>query len=86
MTKNRDLGIVTIHSSENSRLVFKTDSIVDSVIDQFIDRAQFGKAKYNTDLDRNDLSVPEWITHAQQELMDGILYLEKLKTILGGKK
>jgi hypothetical protein len=86
MTKNRDLGIVTIHSSENSRLVFKTDSIVDSVIDQFIDRAQFGKAKYNTDLDRNDLSVPDWITHAQQELMDGILYLEKLKTILGGKK
>ena len=86
MTKNRDLGIVTIHSTENSRLVFKTDSIVDSVIDQFIDRAQFGKAKYNTDLDRNDLSVPEWITHAQQELMDGILYLEKLKTILGGKK
>jgi len=86
MTRNRDLGTVTTHSAENSRLVFKTDSIVDSVIDQFIDRASFGKAKYNTDLDRNDLSVPEWITHAQQELMDGILYLEKLKTILGGKK
>jgi hypothetical protein len=86
MTKNKDFGTNTIHSADNSRLVFKTDSIVDSVIDQFIDRAQFGKAKYNTDLDRNDLSVPEWITHAQQELMDGILYLEKLKTILGGKK
>ena len=86
MTKNRDLGTVTIHSSDNTRLVSKTDSIVDSIIDQFIDRAQFGKAKYNTDLDRNDLSVPDWITHAQQELMDGILYLEKLKTILSGKK
>jgi|GEM_PF-3072892 len=86
MTKNSDLGVNRIHSAENSRLVFKTDSVVDSIIDQFIDRAQFGKVKYNTDLDRNDLSVPEWITHAQQELMDGILYLEKLKSILGGRK
>jgi len=25
------------------------------------------------------LSVRDWITHAQEELMDGILYLEKLK-------
>ena len=30
-------------------------------------------------LDRNDLSKLEWINHAQEELMDGILYLEKLK-------
>lgn len=86
MTKNRDLGTNIIHDSTNTRQVLKTDSVVDSVIDQFIDRAQFGKVKYNTDLDRDDLSVPEWIEHAQQELMDGILYLEKLKKILGGRK
>ena len=86
MTKNRDLGTNIIHDSTNTRQVLKTDSVVDSIIDQFIDRAQFGKVKYNTDLDRDDLSVPEWIEHAQQELMDGILYLEKLKKILGGRK
>jgi hypothetical protein len=86
MTKNRDLGVDITYTESNSRHVLKTDSIVDSVIDQFIDRAQFGKAKYNTDLDREDLSVPDWIEHAQQELMDGILYLEKLKKILGGRK
>jgi hypothetical protein len=86
MTNNSDFGTNKIHSTENSRLVFKTDSIVDSIIDQFIDRASFGKVKYNTDLDREDLSVPDWIEHAQQELMDGILYLEKLKKILGGRK
>ena len=86
MTKNRDLGINTIYTENNTRQIPKTDSIVDSIIDQFVDRATLGKAKYNTDLDRQDLSVPEWIEHAQQELMDGILYLEKLKTILGGKK
>lgn len=86
MTKNTDLGENKIHSAENSRVVFKTDSIVDSIIDQFITRATFGKTKYGVTLDRDDLSVPDWIEHAQQELMDGILYLEKLKTLLGGKK
>lgn len=86
MTKNKDLGTSIIYDSTNTRQILKTDSVVDSIIDQFVDRAQFGKVKYNTDLDRDDLSVPEWIEHAQQELMDGILYLEKLKKILGGRK
>ena len=55
------------------------DSIVKSVINKFIKRSQKGKEKYNTDLDRTDLKVNDWINHAQEELMDGILYLEKLK-------
>ena len=42
-----------------------------------------GKKKYETDLDRTDLSLVEWIEHAKQEHMDAILYLEKIKwTIL----
>ncbi len=55
------------------------DSIVSAVIDKFATRAAFGKAKYGTDLDRTDLSVLDWIQHAQEEHMDAILYLEKLK-------
>ena len=55
------------------------DSIVKSVIMKFAERADFGKQKYGTDLDRTDLQTLDWITHAQEELMDGILYLEKLK-------
>lgn len=86
MTKNTDFGTNIIYDEDNSRRILKTDSVVDSVIDQFIDRATFGKVKYGVTLDREDLSVPEWIEHAQQELMDGILYLEKLKAILGGRK
>ena len=46
MTKNKDLGTNIIHDSTNTRQILKTDSVVDSVIDQFIDRAQFGKVKY----------------------------------------
>lgn len=57
----------------------KLDSIVSSVISKFRQRAEFGKKKYGTDLDRDDLSVLEWINHAQEEHMDAILYLEKLK-------
>ena len=71
---------------ETTRRINKTDSIVDSVIDQFITRATFGKEKYGTDLDREDLSVLDWIEHAKQEHMDAILYLEKLEKMLGGQK
>ena len=55
------------------------DSIVTTIIAKFEQRAKFGKAKYGTDLDRTDLSVLDWIHHAQEEHMDAILYLEKLK-------
>ena len=57
----------------------KYDSVVTSVISAFQKRAEIGKQKYGTDLDRKDLSVLEWIQHAQEEHMDAILYLEKLK-------
>jgi hypothetical protein len=67
------------------RLIDKTDSIVDSIIDQFVQRATFGKQKYGVDLDREDLSILEWIEHAKQEHMDAILYLEKLKKIVETK-
>jgi hypothetical protein len=56
------------------------DSIVASVIKLFAKRSEVGIKKYGVTLDRTDLSVLDWITHAQEELMDGILYLEKLKT------
>ena len=57
------------------------DSIVESVISKFKDRSNVGIQKYGTTLDRNDLTTLEWINHAQEEAMDFILYLEKLKQI-----
>jgi hypothetical protein len=38
-----------------------------------------GIKKYGVTLDRNDLSFQDWIKHAQEEAMDFILYLEKIK-------
>ena len=63
-----------------------SDSIVRTVIDKFISRSNVGLKKYGTNLDRTDLSVLDWIQHAQEEHMDAILYLEKLKQVLGGGK
>jgi hypothetical protein len=60
----------------------KLDSVVTSIIEQFTSRAKMGKAKYGVDLDRNDLTLLEWIEHAKQEHMDAILYLEKIKQIV----
>ena len=57
----------------------KLDSIVSSIIKKFEYRANFGKEKYGTDLDREDLTFLDWIQHAQEEHMDAILYLEKIK-------
>jgi hypothetical protein len=63
----------------NKDAEYKPDSIVQTILSKFVDRAKFGKQKYGTDLDRQDLSVLDWINHAQEEHMDAILYLEKLK-------
>jgi hypothetical protein len=58
---------------------YPVDSIVYSVVKQFMERAEAGRRKYRTDLDRTDLSMLDWIQHAQEEHCDAILYLEKLK-------
>ena len=55
------------------------DKVLESVIKQFRQRSEVGIKKYNTTLDREDLSCLDWINHAQQEAMDFVLYLEKLK-------
>jgi hypothetical protein len=76
-----DLNVLHIskddtNMDDNNEVV---DSVVFSIISQFVNRAKFGKAKYGTDLDRTDLSILDWIQHAKEEHMDAILYLEKIK-------
>ena len=59
-----------------------TDSVVRAVVLKFLQRSAVGVTKYGVTLDRADLGAGDWIIHAQEELMDGILYLEKLKQTL----
>lgn len=56
------------------------DSIVNAVIENFKKRSIIGYLKYGTTLDRTDLKYADWIQHLQEELMDAILYLEKIKS------
>ena len=55
------------------------DSVVEAVVAKFQQRSEFGIKKYGVTLDRTDLGLKDWIHHMQEELMDAILYLEKLK-------
>ena len=58
------------------------DQIIQSIKDQFQERSDRGQRKYGTTMERNDLTVKEWLQHAQEEAMDFVVYLEKLKHLL----
>tara|TARA_Y100000034_G_scaffold130864_1_gene190383 strand:+ start:3688 stop:4089 length:402 start_codon:yes stop_codon:yes gene_type:complete len=55
------------------------DKNVTSVIDQLCAREQAGLIKYGTNTERTDLTTLEWLQHLQEELMDGAVYIERLK-------
>ena len=61
------------------------DTIVEEVINLFRIRSEQGFKKYGVTLDRDDLSESEWIQHLQEELMDAILYLTKLKNTINSR-
>jgi len=55
------------------------DKIVNEVIQNFEKRSIIGYLKYGKNLERNDLTYEQWVNHLQEELMDAILYLQKIK-------
>ena len=61
------------------------DLNVEKVCVQLQDREQRGLLKYGVNTERNDLSTLEWLQHLQEELMDGCVYIEKLKGELNEK-
>ena len=58
--------------------------ILSLVIDDMRKRESVGKKKYNTTMDRKDLTTSQWLLHMREELMDAILYLKKLEQIQNG--
>lgn len=55
------------------------DSVVDEIVSKFQERSRVGIAKYGTTLDRKDLKPEDWVNHIQEELMDAILYTQRLR-------
>lgn len=58
---------------------FQPDSIVQSVIQKFKDRAQQGEKSYGVNLDRDDYTVEDWMEELGNEIHDSYLYLERFK-------
>jgi len=56
------------------------DTILIKVLAKYYERSQLGIQKYGRTLDRDDLSLTDWLNHLQEELMDATLYIEKLKS------
>jgi len=54
------------------------DPIIEAVRDKLAYRSRIGIAKYGTTMARTDLSRRDWLIHAQEELLDGAVYLERL--------
>jgi succinate dehydrogenase flavin-adding protein (antitoxin of CptAB toxin-antitoxin module) len=87
MSSNKEIyGQKIDFNSSNTRTVLKADSIVDSIVDKFIDRSRVGKKKYGVTLDREDFSLYDWCEHSIQEAMDLILYLKKVQKMIDPKR
>lgn len=57
----------------------KKDKVVEAVRCKLKERSDVGQKKYGTTMERTDLSFDQWLQHAQEELMDGAVYLERVR-------
>lgn len=56
-------------------------NLLNQLISEFQSREERGFKKYGTTMDRTDLSFDEWLQHFKEELMDGLLYLQKIQNL-----
>ena len=53
--------------------------IENRVIDKIKERQKVGLKKYGVSVQDNPLRLMEWFNHLQEELLDGAIYIEKIK-------
>lgn len=63
---------------EKQEIEFR-DPVVQRVVNKFVSRSDVGFAKYGVTLEDDKSNIFQWINHLQEELMDAVLYLQKLK-------
>ena len=54
--------------------------VEDEVCEEIQERAKVGLNKYGVTMERDDLTHDEWLEHLQHELMDAIVYVQRLRT------
>lgn len=57
--------------------IITVDTVVEAVREDLLTRSQVGIKKYGVTLDREDLSLEDWLEHAYQECLDQANYLKK---------
>lgn len=55
------------------------DPVVERVVNKFVSRSDVGYEKYGVTLSEDPSNLFAWINHLQEELMDAVLYMQKLK-------
>ena len=63
----------------NKKQIEFRDPVVERVVDKFVSRSDVGFAKYGVTLNDDKSNLFAWVNHLQEELMDAVLYLQKLK-------
>mgnify|MGYP001418747653 FL=1 len=58
------------------------DIIIDRVIKKIKSRSDVGFKKYGVTLKEDNQPLDVWLTHIQEELMDAVNYIEKVKDVL----
>lgn len=56
-------------------------NLLNQLISEFQSREERGFKKYGTTMDRTDLSFDEWLQHFKEELLDGLVYLQKIQNL-----
>ena len=67
------MRVQTVRESLNA-----PDPIVERVRQKLLERSQVGIAKYGCTMERDDLTVLDFLKHHQEELMDAAIYVERL--------
>ena len=58
------------------------DKIIERVINKIKSRSDVGYRKYGVTLKDDEQSLDTWLNHIQEELMDAVNYIEKVKDVL----
>jgi len=58
------------------------DPLIQGLFEKFNKRSDLGITKYKVTMVQATKPIPKWIEDAQEELWDGIVYLEKIKSLL----
>jgi|TARA_R110000787_G_scaffold35790_2_gene91684 hypothetical protein len=61
------------------RIDYPQDSTIERVLNNFKDRADNGMIKYGTSMAGNKGNLMYWIQNLQEELMDSVAYVERIK-------